>query len=654
MQVVLHVLREIIRKEENGSFPNRNYFAIQVYDRIHRYGMDFIKSKRFIDDVPVTANDILFADDGEVIKTLEGHSVWDFRFRAFAVNGFRMFPFGNHGRSYGLSFERTAATVPNPCSLFLVGANGSGKTSLYSSMEYYCTGNVSAAISRGILPEHYSDYIAHAKKKEKPELRVFLQKDEDSKMDKLKTLQSLKEILPAFFCSEHEINEFCRNPQELTLFFYEQIGYGNIVRLKEHLEDELSIIKKCIENKSKDSKSEHEISPKARIVILEGIQSDILKFMNQERVQHVDSLHLAHLLLSRQPIEWIDEWDIKRKQFALGRIIGQLTEEKEEIVRYYGNKSTLYRLYNDYIAELSNILHSSQEVPRTIVPKRFQGAEQNYQLGKIQIEDFQAKCRIVLEWYIRISDQFISSGKDRDVIKIIREVSDVLAQIESTMDNVTETDESIRYKYQLHSVYLKTLIDGIEEELKKIRKVILENTERLKKETLVDFLFPSEEILFALTDDGKLLSTLYFKKEEKEKGISFDPKEYFNSFRYKFYCILLKIVAAFTVKKYFNFNFPLVFDDIFYSSDFSNRDKVGDFIASIYKVHNEIFEEIDSPLQIIFFTHDDLILEAAMKGTADFDNALYGRLFYYDEVQEGDVRKENGLEYYNLYLPFTE
>ena len=111
---------------------------------------------------------------------------------------------------------------------------------------------------------------------------------------------------------------------------------------------------------------------------------------------------------------------------------------------------------------------------------------------------------------------------------------------------------------------------------------------------------------------------------------------------------------AFTVKKYFNINFPLIFDDIFYSSDFANRDKVNEFISSIYNIHNIIFTDNENPLQIIFFTHDDLILEAAIKGTSDYGDVICGRLFSYNECDEdSDYRNKDNFEFYNLYIPFV-
>ena len=210
MLVALHILREIIQTEKNGVFPNKNYFTIQVYEKLRKHGMDYIKTKKFIDDIPVQTYVGSFVGEGERIKTLEGHSVWDFRIRSFVVQGFRMFSFRKDERYYGLSLEKDKLVCNNPCSLYLVGANGSGKTSLYSSMEYCCTECVSAAKARGIKEEHYNDYIAHAKSKKEPILKVFFKKskeesddkekvDKRNEVDKIIVLRSLKNVLSAFF-----------------------------------------------------------------------------------------------------------------------------------------------------------------------------------------------------------------------------------------------------------------------------------------------------------------------------------------------------------------------------------------------------------------------------------------------------------------------
>lgn len=655
MQVALHVLRKIIQTEKNGTFPNKNYFSIQVYNKLREYGLDYLSNKRFIDDIPVQTHDDHFDDNGEEIKTLEGTKIWDFRFRSFATKGFRMFPFEKNNRYYGLNFVKTNTTNDNPCSLYLVGANGSGKTSLYSSMEFYCTGNVSAAKARGIEKDFYTDYIAHAKSKEKPDTKVFLQENRSQK-DKEEVLKSLGNILPAFFCSEHEINDFCGKPEDLTTFFYTQIGYGNIIKLKEHLEEEQSRIKIEIEKEGNESHAQHQIPLYLKKKLLEGIQTDVITFINGDASKD-KKLRFANALkflreLNDQQIDWDDKWDIKRKRETLKKLIFKFSFEKEEILLHYGKESTLLILYNDFIASLETIVHASSNEQGNIFLRRFQRSELEFQLGKVEVKEFQTNRKFILEWYEYIINRFLDEGNEKGAITIIEEISNVLKDLH--IDDVTESEETVRSRYEVHRKYLSTLIEGIETELVNILKEILANTENLKKEILSDFLLPSEDIKFDLSPKKKLVSTIYFKTDGMENDIPFSPREYFNSFRYKFYCILLKIVAAFTVKKSFNLNFPLIFDDIFYSSDFSNRDKVGDFIASIYKIHNEIFKTADSPLQIIFFTHDDLILEAAIKGTSGLDNAICGRLFFYNEVEEDDIKSIEKIEYYNLYIPFTE
>ena len=657
MQVALHVLKKIILMEKNGAFPDKNYFSIQVYNKLREYGMDYIKNKRFIDEIPTQTNDIPFEDQGEGIRTLEGTDIWDFRFRSFLIKGFRMFPFGKNNRYYGLNFMNANCTDNQPCSLFLVGANGSGKTSLYSSMEYHCTGNVSAAIARGIEEEHYTDYIAHAKSKKKPDTKVFLQEEKERQKDMVEVLNSLKDILPAFFCSEHEINKFCGKPEDLTSFFFEQIGYGNIVKLKEHLKCELSQIKKVIEAEGNEIQSPYRISNNQKKKLLEGVQSDVIAFVNWDTGKgnelRLSDIRIFSQDLYNQQIDWDEEWDIKHKYNTLKKLIFKLSFEKDSIIQHYGKTSTLVMLYSHFIASLEKIVHALSDKPENFFPKRFQRNELEFQVGKVDVKEFQVKRNYILEWYDKILIQFINEGKEKGAITIIKEICDEIRQIDQHIDDVSESEESIRLKYKTHHDYLSSLIDGIDSELKYIQEVIRTNTEQLKNKILSDFLLPSERISFDLSDDRKFISTIYFKEDGMKNEIPFEPREYFNSFRYKFYCILLKIVAAFTVKILFNLNFPLIFDDIFYSSDFSNRDKVGDFIASIYKIHDKIFKANESPLQIIFFTHDDLILEAAVKGTSGLDNSLCGRLFFYDEVEDDDIRPVDDIEFYNLYIPFT-
>lgn len=119
-------------------------------------------------------------------------------------------------------------------------------------------------------------------------------------------------------------------------------------------------------------------------------------------------------------------------------------------------------------------------------------------------------------------------------------------------------------------------------------------------------------------------------------GCCIDPILYLNSFRFKLYTLCLKIGMAFSVMQLLKISFPIVLDDVFYSSDFSNRENVCFFVRETFELYNEnIKPKTGLPLQIIFFTHDEVVLEAAVNGMEGLDESFkYGRVFNYQEMEE--------------------
>lgn len=69
----------------------------------------------------------------------------DYRIKKLKLRGFRKFPFKERGY-YSLDFT----LQKEPCSCFFIGSNGSGKTSLFSSLQETCSGAFTAAESRGV------------------------------------------------------------------------------------------------------------------------------------------------------------------------------------------------------------------------------------------------------------------------------------------------------------------------------------------------------------------------------------------------------------------------------------------------------------------------------------------------------------------------
>lgn len=107
------------------------------------------------------------------------------------------------------------------------------------------------------------------------------------------------------------------------------------------------------------------------------------------------------------------------------------------------------------------------------------------------------------------------------------------------------------------------------------------------------------------------------------------------------------MALAFSVKKLFNINFPVVVDDIFDSSDFPHRVAIRDFIREITTIHDDEFvkgkDKEAMPLQLIYFTQDEVTAQAIYRGLKDAGNneVRLDRLFDFKEILKySDNNKE--------------
>ncbi len=138
-----------------------------------------------------------------------------------------------------------------------------------------------------------------------------------------------------------------------------------------------------------------------------------------------------------------------------------------------------------------------------------------------------------------------------------------------------------------------------------------------------------------------------FKGHDSEAESQATVRLYFNTFRMKLFCMSLKMALAFSVKKLFNINFPVVVDDIFDSSDFPHRVAIRDFIREITTIHDDEFvkgkDKEAMPLQLIYFTQDEVTAQAIYRGLKDAGNneVRLDRLFDFKEILKySDNNKE--------------
>jgi len=156
------------------------------------------------------------------------------------------------------------------------------------------------------------------------------------------------------------------------------------------------------------------------------------------------------------------------------------------------------------------------------------------------------------------------------------------------------------------------------------------------------------------TETGEVLSeiiTAYIVPKDK----SLQPlpvNKYFNTFHYRLFSTMVGVSIAMASRINTKINLPLVLDDIFYASDFENRATIERFIKELFKMFDNYTPDLK--LQLILFTHDQLIFESAVKATAEMklENIAFAKLFPYSNAKDKGDHKE--LVYrIPSYLPYT-
>ena len=122
--------------------------------------------------------------------------------------------------------------------------------------------------------------------------------------------------------------------------------------------------------------------------------------------------------------------------------------------------------------------------------------------------------------------------------------------------------------------------------------------------------------------------------------------------------ISLNIAIAFNYMRKHSICFPLVFDDVFNASDFSNRSRgVKNYIKNVLNVYNEKFSSWPE-LSIVLFTQDEVVADAVYKGFIEANRnndtsnkvrlcKMFNRR---DLVKEPDMVAKNGeIMFYKIY-----
>ncbi|WMN06117.1 hypothetical protein QYS48_31655 [Marivirga arenosa] len=144
---------------------------------------------------------------------------------------------------------------------------------------------------------------------------------------------------------------------------------------------------------------------------------------------------------------------------------------------------------------------------------------------------------------------------------------------------------------------------------------------------------------------------------DQKTGKSITPDRYFNTFRYKLFCLMVSLSLALANRKIYQVNLPFVLDDLFSSSDFVNKNSFSRFFSKIILLFQEHTPEMD--LQFILFTHDDVIFRNAMDSITEIalgeekrnliTETKVGRMFKPEDKPSKTSLLDGEYEFWNLF-----
>ncbi len=563
-------------------------------------------------------------EEGNVEKNEEGSNVIiDYRIKEIEFKHFRSIPVAQDG-IFGLRFVNEGGY---PISLFLVGSNGTGKTTIFSAFErHYLTGT---SISKEKNLEENKILTYGFEQLEGIDSTVptlsLKTMSHDYKEEHLDSQDSF--CSPAPFCSEYDLIQLGYKGDNLFDYILEQLGYGEFKLLEKKLdeligkkENDLTLSSEYTRSDLKEKDIEEVITTllnsqnKAEDIIN---QSEKYKSLFNKDYAHYTNSHNFESLFFKEKWETLTNLEKIEEDKTLTPV-----EKKRTNVNVNIN---IKDLQNNVLTQLRSMYAMLEEGLNVIV---------KHKSPLKPLEDLFNKKRIMVEKYGRglYGEDF--SKKTKDHVEILKDIKNAIKKEERLIVHEFATNH----------------LEMIKEILR-----IFSNTEG-------DLYVPGD-----LQEDEFRLEIKCSKNDENSFHAT--PQEYYNSFRYKLYAVSFKIALAFMEMKKMNIRVPIVIDDVFNASDFENNLRLENFVYNIFKAYDSM--EFDEPLQLILLTHDEMVLNAFRKGVdmmADKKSLnedlkkeyrLYqcGRLFSYKYAEQmtKDLNlsygNDDNIKFYNLYMP---
>lgn len=269
--------------------------------------------------------------------------------------------------------------------------------------------------------------------------------------------------------------------------------------------------------------------------------------------------------------------------------------------------------------ELSNFLIDNEELFYEFIPSKIDEInifikERADQIQKV-IETMGNNTLLTINEKTNALEKEISENKSSIPLieKTIKDLQLKLKSAEVQVKNFKRIKDEIKF-FNLKLIEEKDRIvtsyfNSIKEVVEKIMNDFIDKKESI--ELVLDLEKVERNI------DGEIFQTeVIMAKIVQKNGESTTPDIYFNTFRYKVFCLMISLSIALSTRMRYRVNLPLIMDDLFFASDFISKNSFSDFFQKIIKLFYKYTP--DMPLQFILFTHDDLIFRSVLDAIDDY------------------------------------
>lgn len=275
----------------------------------------------------------------------------------------------------------------------------------------------------------------------------------------------------------------------------------------------------------------------------------------------------------------------------------------------------------------------------------------------------------------RILNELISTDTENTVEKQIGVVEEEIKRLNTQLLEAYKRSERLKAdieKAQESATLVKKIQDEVKEYIPRYKliannlvKEAFDPVKDMISTIMSDFLQDDKDILLNIEtketsrlEDGEekieslIVANIQYVDTTTGELKSISPSHYFNTFRYKLFCLMISLSLALSTRKKYSINLPLVMDDLFYASDFVSKHRFSKFISKVIELFYKYTPEL--PLQFILFTHDDLIFRNAID--AIYRNAIAIEIENINEENRQPLMKKtivgrifNPLDKNNLY-----